>query len=348
MKKNTLLSLIIFCVILLGGHTSIASDKRPCLICHKYPGLIRVDPKNGTKLLHIDETRFLESLHGESDCRDCHSFTTEFPHTGVDDVSCTDRCHENNAAKIEDIDLTTNKIHQEETFSITEIQTKSTCHVCHSLQPHFANNHARAFLNMHSNHMICEVCHLKNDLTKTLTYDWNTPEAVEFDGKPYGNYIETKVDRYPKLNKKIPAIKKVVSWSKTLSSALEKSIYSLSRIAPYSIEDFNRTILMDTKNRQMAEVHKEKQMGLEQREKELAYFHEDVEELDYIQICANCHSKGDTVLDYQLLGLAEEKINRLQNIQIIKIITEYETFYFPELLHDHEDTDSFIPQRMVD
>ena len=48
--------------------------------------------------------------------------------------------------------------------------------VCHPLYPHSNNNLVRGFLNMHTGFMFCELCHIKREKFKHLTYDWKNTE----------------------------------------------------------------------------------------------------------------------------------------------------------------------------
>ena len=57
-----------FCIILLllffiGPLNSYAADIGNCLLCHKYPGLSRIDEDGNLRLLFVNEKVFYNSVH---------------------------------------------------------------------------------------------------------------------------------------------------------------------------------------------------------------------------------------------------------------------------------------------
>jgi len=73
--------------------TSWAADVGNCLLCHKYPGLSRMDENGDLKLLFINESVFNNSVHANVKCEECHTDIKEIPHDNVKKVDCMSECH---------------------------------------------------------------------------------------------------------------------------------------------------------------------------------------------------------------------------------------------------------------
>jgi len=52
-----------------------AADIGNCLLCHKYPGLSRIDEEGEFRLLYINEHTFANSVHAKVKCEGCHPMT---------------------------------------------------------------------------------------------------------------------------------------------------------------------------------------------------------------------------------------------------------------------------------
>jgi len=95
--KNLLISTISSVVLVfgvLGFIKADAADRENCLMCHKYPSLARIDEDNAVKDYHIEEHIFMNSLHGDVQCRECHTNIQKIPHDSVTrDVNCANECH---------------------------------------------------------------------------------------------------------------------------------------------------------------------------------------------------------------------------------------------------------------
>lgn len=73
--------------------TARAADVANCLLCHKYPGLSRIDEKGDLKLLFINESVFNNSVHANVKCEGCHPDIKKIPHDDVKKVDCMLECH---------------------------------------------------------------------------------------------------------------------------------------------------------------------------------------------------------------------------------------------------------------
>lgn len=77
-----------------GLSTAGASDKENCLMCHKYTSMARIGEDGLMRNYHVSEHLFLNSLHGDVDCRGCHDYIKKFPHDPVtESVNCASECH---------------------------------------------------------------------------------------------------------------------------------------------------------------------------------------------------------------------------------------------------------------
>ncbi len=70
-----------------------AKDPQNCLMCHRYPGLGRVDSAGSFKSFFIDPMHEMEGPHQRVSCKDCHSDIEEIPHYNAEKVNCTKTCH---------------------------------------------------------------------------------------------------------------------------------------------------------------------------------------------------------------------------------------------------------------
>lgn len=329
--KLTILLAIISYSVLQGTAPTFAVDRGGCLICHRYPGLVKFETPDKFKVLHIDEEKHLASPHGKTDCRQCHPKTVQVPHTNVTDVECTVRCHFEDREKIDAIDpKSLAAFHKEEIFAITRLEDKSSCRVCHPLYPHSENNNVRALLNMHTGFMLCEVCHLKKKNPVNLTYDWKEAEEFEFTGEPYGSH-EKEIKEPEKSSSVISKMLKIFSEENDQDET-QKTRYLISRIAVFKNEKGKKSLFINVQDNEKAKkfLDKEKNLSREEKEKELNFFHRDIAKKEISVACNECHSP-DGILDFEKLGFDENKATDLRYLNIKGLVTKYETFYFPNL-----------------
>ena len=87
------LCLIVLSLLWGGVKLSAASDIGNCLLCHKYPGLSRVDEHGKFRLLYVNEQIFNKSIHAKVKCEGCHTDVKKIPHDPVKKVDCLTQCH---------------------------------------------------------------------------------------------------------------------------------------------------------------------------------------------------------------------------------------------------------------
>ncbi len=81
--------LFTFCIL---AH-SFAADIGNCLLCHKYPGLSRVDEEGKFRLFFINENIYNNSVHARIKCEGCHKDIKKIPHEPAKKVDCMAECH---------------------------------------------------------------------------------------------------------------------------------------------------------------------------------------------------------------------------------------------------------------
>jgi hypothetical protein len=80
-------------ITLLSTSHADAADIGNCLLCHKYPGLSRVDKDGKFRLLYVNEDIFHQSVHVKVKCEGCHTDIQKIPHDPAKKVDCFIQCH---------------------------------------------------------------------------------------------------------------------------------------------------------------------------------------------------------------------------------------------------------------
>lgn len=76
-----------------SSNNASAADIGNCLLCHKYPGLSRVDEEGKFRLLYVNEDIFNKSVHAKVKCEGCHPDIQKIPHDPAKKVDCLTQCH---------------------------------------------------------------------------------------------------------------------------------------------------------------------------------------------------------------------------------------------------------------
>jgi hypothetical protein len=292
--------------LLTAAGIAAAMDPEGCLFCHGYPGLVTLHETGKPKMLHIDEKSYARSVHGKLACRQCHPAIQQVPHTGVTEVSCSSRCHPEERYRQKAGTAGFENEHEGQQSAIVRLDDPSSCRVCHPLYPHRGNPRDRAFLNMHTGFMICEVCHLEKASFDRVVYGWMYTENAVFKGKPYGTFYD-------------PGLK------------TGRSEHFISRIAPYEMRGEEKRLLMNTWDTEKAVAYKASPPAdRSARDRELSAFHRQVHRRDLSVACNECHVR-DGMLDLKALGFSKNEIDNLTQLNIKGLVTKYKTFYFPHL-----------------
>ena len=310
LSRRTLAILLVGPIVLNLGLYAIgrALDEGGCLTCHQYPGLVRPTKAGGLKALHIDETLFYGSPHGSFKCQQCHPGIEKVPHTGATQVDCLSRCHGDDNLKVLLDDYPLQGFHQEEQTYITRLQDPSSCSVCHNTYPHSQNKLVRAFLNMHTGFMLCEVCHINRKQFKQLDYAWYQPQHADFKGKPFGSYFRSEI-------------------GKTIDPTR-----SITRIAVFDTSAGSSQLLHHTQDRQKAEAFQQHDHSDDRdaEAKQMEYFHRNIQKKRVSLVCEECHSVPG-ILDFKKLGFDQVKTNKITLLNLKGLVTKYENFYLPKM-----------------
>jgi hypothetical protein len=165
---------------------------------------------------------------------------------------------------------------------------------------------------MHTGFMFCEVCHIKRDKFKPLVYEWEDTENATFSGEPFGTYYNPHTGKADKHDE-----------------------HFISRIGAFTAKTGKKRSLMNTWDIGKANQFVLQEQGLTPAEKEkgLAYFHQDIERKEISVACDECHS-SHSILNFRKLGFDEKKSKDLIYLNIKGMVTKYKTFYFPKLFAD--------------
>ena len=181
-----------------------------------------------------------------------------------------------------------------------------TCRICHADLAHNKTKKIRAMLNMHTNYLACETCHLKKKEDPTIIYKWFSP----VEKNPQGPFFGTAYD--PKTGE------------------LEMVQDHFSKIAPFYEENGELTLIAHKSDAPLARdyVKIRDQLTAEQRKNRTKRFH--VDTLEKGPECQACHStKG--MLDFKALGFSSKRTIDIEALNIKGIITKYDEFYLPDL-----------------
>jgi hypothetical protein len=88
---NFFSSLLLLC--LLPVYNANASDIGNCLLCHKYPGISRIDETGALRLFYVNEDIFNNSVHAKVKCDRCPTDIKKIPHDSAKKVDCMVECH---------------------------------------------------------------------------------------------------------------------------------------------------------------------------------------------------------------------------------------------------------------
>ena len=93
LKLTVLFCFSVFLLISFTFTPSYAADVGNCLLCHKYPGISRVDEEGKLRLFYVNESIFTNSVHAKVNCEGCHTDIKKIPHDEAKKVDCLVECH---------------------------------------------------------------------------------------------------------------------------------------------------------------------------------------------------------------------------------------------------------------
>lgn len=80
-------------IFIIIANVSRAADIGNCLLCHKYPGISRVDEEGQLRLFYVNEDIYNNSVHANVKCEGCHTDIKKIPHDPAQKVDCLVECH---------------------------------------------------------------------------------------------------------------------------------------------------------------------------------------------------------------------------------------------------------------
>jgi len=186
-------------------------------------------------------------------------------------------------------------------------ELRPVCFICHSDLPHSKNKRIRSLMNLHTQFLVCETCHIKEKPETTIVYKWYNP----LNSNPPGPFYGTSYD------------------PETGSLSLGKDL--ISKIAPYYKKDDKVWSAIEIQDAPMARdfVKVRDRLTPEQRGGITNKFHEDIKAKGHD--CNACHSEN-SILDFKQLGFVDNRIENLKKLVVVDMIRKYESWYLPELV----------------
>lgn len=186
---------------------------------------------------------------------------------------------------------------------------RPVCFICHSDLPHSKNKRIRSLMNLHTQFLVCETCHIKEKPGTTIVYKWYNP----LNSNPPGPFYGTSYD------------------PETGSLSLGKDL--ISKIAPYfkSEKDGSLQLEILVQDAPMARdfMRVRDRLTPDQIGAITNKFHESIKAKGLE--CHICHSEN-SILDFKQLGFVENRANNLEHLFVVGMIEKYQSWYLPELV----------------
>ena len=196
--------------------------------------------------------------------------------------------------------------HHETNYAQLPENMRPVCYICHSDFPHSKKPEIRSLLNMHTQYIVCETCHIEERKDAGITYKWYNP----MNEKPKGPFLGTQSD--PVTGELVP---------------VEDQI---SKIAPFFFRGGAHESAIQIQDAPLAKDYMKvrDQLTPEQRDGVKNKFHEHIKPKGYQ--CDACHT-GKGILDFKKLGFADNRTEILQNLKIKSVLTNREEIDLPTL-----------------
>ena len=184
---------------------------------------------------------------------------------------------------------------------------KSTCIICHTVYPHGRNKQAMAIINLHTEFVTCNTCHLKLSDKTSMQFGWVNPPGMTPSEKPYGTSIDPETGVFTQTGNHV------------------------SKITPVHMVDGMLRPYMSEQDIPAALKYRAEKDGYseDQKKKIVDTLHKDTEIKEFV-LCRQCHST-DGIIPFEKLGFDRTRTNQLQQMEIGGMLTNYDTFYFPDL-----------------
>ncbi|MEJ2154551.1 MAG: hypothetical protein P8X96_04400 [Desulfobacteraceae bacterium] len=185
---------------------------------------------------------------------------------------------------------------------------RPVCFICHSDYPHSKNKRIRALMNIHTQFLVCETCHIQERPGLHIVHKWYSPHTDNPQGPFYGT------DYFPE------------------TGLLVKGDGGLTKIAPYYKAGIADKLIpaIQMQDAPLARDYMKvrDRLSPEQREGVKNKFHENIKPKGYQ--CNVCHSE-QSLLDFKQLGFSDTRIDNLLKLDMVGMLENYDQFYLPEL-----------------
>jgi RNase P subunit RPR2 len=187
---------------------------------------------------------------------------------------------------------------------------KSACIACHSPYPHGKNLQAIAVMNLHTEFMTCHSCHLKLERGDEIRFGWINPTGTESKAEPYGVRIDPTTGLFAETEN------------------------HFSKLTPYRKTNDGWEPITSLEGVENALRYMEEKEGYSEEKKQeiVDRLHRGTELKEFIR-CSRCHSENG-IMNLKELGFEPARINQLQKMEIGGMLTNYDTFYFPDIFKE--------------
>jgi len=188
----------------------------------------------------------------------------------------------------------------------------NACVYCHGEVPHDKDKEIRAFLNMHSFSVSCEVCHIEKE--RSWQFNWYEVKS--------GDRVANPVS----LNEKIISTWSLQGYKKIKDTS---SLYG-AKISLYDKNEdefFSNDDDLDIAKNYMK---KYKSFSNQERKQKKDRMHKKILKEPYE--CDYCHGREQKYMDYAKLGYPPRRVKKLNDSAIVGMIGKYKKFYFPEFM----------------
>lgn len=173
---SSLLTISGLLVLLLVPSICLAEVEGNCTMCHKYPGLGRIeknseDPdKQNKRVFYINNNLFEATYHGKIRCKSCHTGVNKIPHTDAPAVDCSTDCHimdpssKKSFSHRKIVSDFNSSVHGKKGSHIKNKQDLPVCKDCHNNKTY----HTDIEKMMNSSHQVtvCKECHESKEFVK--------------------------------------------------------------------------------------------------------------------------------------------------------------------------------------
>ncbi len=212
-----------------------------------------------------------------------------------------DKVKEHKDVKVQD-ELEIPPFHKRDEWE-KESLTKTFCTTCHLSPPHTKNLRSRAFLNMHTEFIACETCHMRPENVK-FKYQWLDYRSkqvvkpiVERFRQPINREEALKKDKEEEVRKSDTLIKIAPFWENELALILRDHPYAEETGKIWKDESFENRIIRRLKTH----------VPLKKKGPE----------------CKVCHQTEEPMLDLKALGANVKQVRSMQRHIVPQFFKRY-------------------------